>query len=337
MNILKKVLLVLVILVGLILVIGLLLPSEVSLERSTTINASPSSVYEEISSLKKSNNWSPWFQIDPEGTSYIFSGTDAGVGNKMEWTSEHPDVGTGSQEIMEVVQDKKVRTKLYFGGFDEPSYADFILEEGEGGTMVTWTFEGDMGSNPANKIFGLMMDTFLGPSYEEGLANLKSRVESKPIFSIEISETMTEPINYLAIRETFDVTKPETIGPRMGEIYGQVFGYINTNGVMGAGQPMSVYVTNSDTVWEADIAIPVADTGEVSDDNIVAGQTAGGKAVLGVHMGDYYKLDDTHKQLQAYIQFNKLEANGQEYEVYVSDPTLADTAQWRTDVYYPIK
>ncbi|SMD32853.1 effector-binding domain-containing protein [Reichenbachiella faecimaris] len=338
MNILKKILLVLAILVGLIVVIGLVSPSNVTLERSTVINATPSSVYEEVANLKKTNKWSPWDAIDPEGTSYVFTGPDMGVGAKKEWTSTNDEVGSGSQEVVEAIPDQKVRTELYFGGFDEPAYADFVLAETEEGTKVTWTFEGDMGSNPLYKLMGLMMESMLGPTYEEGLANLKSRVESKPTFSIEISEIDAEPINYLAIRETFDVTNPESIGPRMGEIYGQLLGYINENGVMAAGQPMSIYVDYSDTGWEADIAIPVADTGEVSDENIAAGQTAGGKVLMGVHMGDYNLLDETHKQLQAYMQFNELEANGNGYEVYVTDPTIqTDTAQWRTEVFYPIK
>lgn len=337
MKIIKKVLLVLVVLVALIAIIGLLLPSEVNLERSTQINASPASIYEEIVSLEKSNKWSPWFQIDPEGTTYNFSGPSSGVGNKMEWASEHEDVGTGSQEIMEAIENEKVRTKLYFGGFDEPSYANFLFEETEDGTTITWTFEGNMGSNPINKIFGAFMEQLLGPSYEEGLANLKSRVESKPIFTADISIATAEPINYLAIRETFDVTNQASIGPRMGELYGQIIGYINQNGVMGMGQPMSVYVSYNDTGWEADIAIPVAETGEVADEVIKAGQTLGGKVVKGVHMGDYDKLDGTHKQMQAYMQFNELEPNGQGYEIYVSDPTETDTAQWRTEIFYPIK
>ncbi|MDW3209461.1 MAG: SRPBCC family protein [Reichenbachiella sp.] len=337
MKILKTALLVVVVLLALLAIIGLLIPSEVTLERQTTVNASPQSVYEEISSMKRFNKWSPWFRIDPEGTTYNFSGPDSGVGNKMEWASDHEEVGTGSQEIVEAVEGQKIRSEMYFGGFDDPAYANLTLEETDGGTKVTWTFEGNMGSNPMFKLMGLMMESMLGPTYEEGLANLKERVESKPLFSVEINEINVEPINYLAIRETFDVTKPETIGPRMGELYGQILGYINANGVMGAGQPMSVYVDYSDTGWTADIAIPVADTGEVNDENIVAGQTVSGKVVQGIHMGDYHKLDDTHKQLQAYMQFNELEANGNGYEVYVTDPTQADTSQWRTEVFYPIK
>ncbi|MEO9967315.1 MAG: SRPBCC family protein [Reichenbachiella sp.] len=337
MKILLKVLLVIAILIGIVALIGVLSPSKVGIERSITINASPASIYEEVISLRKSNKWSPWFQIDPEGTTYVHSGPEEGVGCKMEWASDHEDVGTGSQEIVEAVENEKIRTKLYFGGFDEPSFANFLFNETEEGTEVTWTFEGDMGSNPINKLFGLFMDGLLGPSYEEGLANLKARVESKPLFTVDMTITTVEPINYLAIREVFDVTNPESIGPRMGEIYGQLLGYIDKNGVKGMGMPMSVYVNNSETEWEAEVAMPVAETGEVSDENIIAGQTVGGRVLKGIHMGDYFKLDDTHKQMQAYIQFNELESNGQEYEIYVSDPTEADTALWRTDVYYPIK
>lgn len=338
MKILKKVLLVLVILIALIAVIGLMLPREARVERSTTINASPASIYEEINNLERANNWSPWFQIDPEGTVYTFSGPPSGVGNKMEWDSDNPEVKQGSQEIIEAIPNQKTRSVMYFSdGGDEPAYAEITLQEEANGTLVTWTFEADMGGSPISRIFGMMMDTFIGPHYESGLANLKTRVESKPVFSIEIIEMDTEPINYLAIRETFDVTKPEDIGPRMGEIYGQLVGFINESGVMGMGQPMSVYVNYSDSGYEADIAIPVADASDVTHETILVGQTTGGKVVRGVHMGDYHKLDDTHKQLQAYIQFNDLEANGDGYEVYVTDPTLADTALWRTDVYYPVK
>lgn len=337
MNILKKVLLVVIILGVIFVVVGLVSPSEVQVERSTTINASAASIYQEIANLKKTNKWSPWDQMDPEGTTYTWSGPDEGVGAKKEWASENENVGTGSQEVIEAIPGQKVRTELYFGGFDDPAYADFILTEKDGATDVRWTFEGNMGSSLMYKIMGLFMDSMLGPTYEEGLANLKARVESKPKFTVEINETTVDPINYLAIRENFDVTKPETIGPRMGEIYGQVMGYIQQNGVKGTGMPMSVYKGYDSTSWDADIAIPVADAGEVNHESIIVGQTTGGKVVMGVHMGDYHLLDNTHKQLQAYIQFNELELNGEGYEIYVSDPTETDTAQWRTDVYYPVK
>ena len=46
------------------------------------------------------------------------------------------------------------------------------------GTRVTWTLEGDMGSSPTGRWFGLFMDALTGPSFERGLLRLKERVES---------------------------------------------------------------------------------------------------------------------------------------------------------------
>ncbi|MEQ6120601.1 SRPBCC family protein [Reichenbachiella sp. MALMAid0571] len=179
MKIIKIIGIAIVAIIGVVLIVGMLSPREVELERSITIDANAESVFEEIKGIKALNSWSPWQKIDPQGTKYTFEGPETGVGSKMSWESEHPDVGTGSQEIIESVENKKVRTELYFGGFDTPNYADITIEPDGYKSKVTWTFEGDMGSNPVWKLMGLMMDSMLGPSYEEGLQNLKAQVESK--------------------------------------------------------------------------------------------------------------------------------------------------------------
>jgi hypothetical protein len=51
------------------------------------------------------------------------------------------------------------------------------LEPAGAGTRVTWTNEGDMGTNPVNRYFGLFMDRLVGPDFEGGLKNLKTIVE----------------------------------------------------------------------------------------------------------------------------------------------------------------
>jgi hypothetical protein len=45
--------------------------------------------------------------------------------------------------------------------------------------MVTWDFESDNGLNPMSRIFGKMMDKFLGPDYQNGLNKLKTVCEAK--------------------------------------------------------------------------------------------------------------------------------------------------------------
>jgi hypothetical protein len=52
-----------------------------------------------------------------------------------------------------------------------------LLAPDGSGTRVTWTNEGDMGSSPINRYFGLMMDSMVGPDFDAGLRNLKALAE----------------------------------------------------------------------------------------------------------------------------------------------------------------
>ena len=66
---------------------------------------------------------------------------------------------------------------LEFEGFDDLSYASLDLEETSDGTKVTWGFDSQFGG--FFKYFGLFMDGMLGPTYEEGLTNLKQVAEKR--------------------------------------------------------------------------------------------------------------------------------------------------------------
>jgi carbon monoxide dehydrogenase subunit G len=154
------------------------------MERSIVINAQPAAVYEELTSFKNFNTWSPWATIDPTAK-YTFEGPESGVGAKMSWVSDDKNLGEGSQWIIETEQNRRVKTGMKFGGVEGSFTAEFILEPTEGGTKVTWTYDGDVSNTSAmnaamGKFFGAFTDSVLGPQYEQGLTALKRRVESKP-------------------------------------------------------------------------------------------------------------------------------------------------------------
>ena len=54
-------------------------------------------------------------------------------------------------------------------------------------TKVTWSFEGELGSNPISRIIGLFLDDILGQFYDAGLTALRieaierSRLEVEPV------------------------------------------------------------------------------------------------------------------------------------------------------------
>ncbi|MGL1886566.1 MAG: SRPBCC family protein [Reichenbachiella sp.] len=159
--------------------IGWILPRDTSLEREIQIEAPAEKIYAIVNDMRQTTAWSPWYRIDPDNTTYSFEG-DIGIGASMEWDSPHPKVKSGSQKIIGNEINKMVKTELYFADMDGPSYASFFIEEKDGVSNVKWNYEADLGSNPYFHYFGLMMDSMLGPSYEEGLVNLKNMVENLP-------------------------------------------------------------------------------------------------------------------------------------------------------------
>ncbi|MEM8816328.1 MAG: SRPBCC family protein [Pseudomonadota bacterium] len=173
-----KILLGIVVTLAVLFVVGgMLLPSERHVERSVVVNAAPAEVFPLVNDFREFNKWSPWATYDPEGTRYEFSGPDAGVGSTMSWSSEHPNVGSGTQEIVDSQPNRMVRSKLTFEGFDTPSYADFTLEPADGGTRLTWSFDAELDSM-LGRYMGLMMEKWVGEDYERGLARLKELAES---------------------------------------------------------------------------------------------------------------------------------------------------------------
>lgn len=196
MKIVKTIFLTIIALVVVLGVVGLLLPGQTYVERSTVINAPASVVFPLVNNFQEFNKWSPWAKRDPEAQ-YTFAGPESGVGAKFTWSSDNPQVGVGSQEIIESELNKKVRTFLDFGDMGT-AYAQFTLEAVEEGVALTWGFDVEHGWQPVKRYFGLMMDKWVGKDYEEGLADLKRLAESLPAQAAVAMEVgvLSEEISY---------------------------------------------------------------------------------------------------------------------------------------------
>lgn len=170
----------LVAIILIVVALGFVLPDRAELEREIVINASQEEVFALVSDFGEWDKWSPWASIDPDAE-YNFSG--AGIGQKMEWKSDHPEVGNGSQEITSMEAPNALVTHLDFGEMGQAD-ATFTLSPAEaGGTKVVWSFESNMRNGvpvhmqPMSTYMGFFMEGFLGPAYEEGLTNLKRVAE----------------------------------------------------------------------------------------------------------------------------------------------------------------
>ena len=164
-----------------IIALGFILPDKATLEREIVVNAPQEEVYALVSNFEAWDAWSPWARIDPDAEMTI---TGEGVGQKMSWRSDDPNVGVGSQVVTAMDPPSSLTTHLEFEGMGEADAAFAFSPAPGGATKVVWSFESNMREGmalhmkPVATYMGFFMDGMLGPQYEEGLANLKRVAEA---------------------------------------------------------------------------------------------------------------------------------------------------------------
>ncbi len=159
--------------VALILILLIVLPSNVHVERSITINAPAEKAFEQVNELKNWNNWSPWNKIDPDMT-IEYSAPSKGQGASYTWRSDHKSVGNGTLTLSEVEENKKIVNALSFEKWGDNSSTMFF--DGENGSVkVKWVMDNEF--KGFMKFFAPMMKKTLTKQFDEGLANIKAIAE----------------------------------------------------------------------------------------------------------------------------------------------------------------
>lgn len=177
MKIVKWLIILVAALFGLFLIITFFLPKDYSVSRSVQITAPAPVVYSQVADLEAWQEWNPWTQVDPE-IAITYGEGSAGAGASYSWESDI--AGDGEMRILAAVPNAFVRYELIFEGYEDlPSYSEIEIQpmEGPEGVQVTWTFEGNVGSNFFARWMSVMVDRFVGASYEDGLEALKERAE----------------------------------------------------------------------------------------------------------------------------------------------------------------
>lgn len=318
-------------------VIGLLLPSQATVERSITIDASRATVFALLNDFHQVNKWSPWIEDDPNARIEI-SGPKRGVGATVTWDGHV--IGQGSQTIIESTPYERVVGALDFGDQGEATTV-FELRDADDGTEVVWAFNMEFGFNLIGRYIGLLLGGAIGDDYEKGLANLKSMAEGLPradFSDVEIEHIVIEAID-IAYLPTASIPEATAISDAMGKAYFNILGFIDANDLQDAGAPISISRAFSGSEIRFDAAIPVrgiTDTTPRTSGSVRLGTTYEGPVIRVKHIGSYGELGRTHNKIAAYLAALGIERNGDAWESYVSDPTQTDENELLTYVYYPI-
>lgn len=176
-------------------------PDETTVERSLLMKASPEQIYPLIYHLPNWEKWSTWKLSDPTMVNE-YSDPATGVGAYYTWTSENS--GSGRLEIKEAVLNESMKTALNFDGQGQ-GRGYWKLEATDSGTMVTWGFVSDADGSLVGKFFNLMMDSMLGSSLDDGLANIAKLAETAPAPEPEapaMPDSTMQPVDSADVADT---------------------------------------------------------------------------------------------------------------------------------------
>ena len=140
-------------------------------ERSATLSASPSDLFEQVNDHRKFAAWNPFMKLDPN-VKNTYSGPHSGVGSVCSWDG-NKDIGAGSATITESRANELVRLRMdWKRPMEGVATVDFTFKPVGDKTVVTWAMYGK--NNFMGKLVSLFMDCdkMCGPQFEKGLADL---------------------------------------------------------------------------------------------------------------------------------------------------------------------
>lgn len=156
----------------LISLLPLALPRHVHVERQAVLDASPSKLTALIASTEGYQTFNPFKDDDPN-LAITPIGPAAGVGSGFRFEGTG---GTGTQTVAKI-DDTQVVMSIDMGAMGKPTQT-FAFQAQGNSTQVTWSMDADLGYNPIARVFGLFMDSQVGPVFERGLANLSTATQS---------------------------------------------------------------------------------------------------------------------------------------------------------------
>lgn len=152
-----------------LVLIAYVLPARQSVQRHRDMTASAAKIWPLLADPKAWTRWAAWNRRDPE-MKITYTAAEAGAGAAWSWESKSQ--GKGSMHFDSAEPERLLTYTLTFPDMGSAAKGRIALTPIATGTRVTWSFETELGNNPAVRWFGLMIPGMVGKDFDEGLANL---------------------------------------------------------------------------------------------------------------------------------------------------------------------
>lgn len=176
MRLIKMFLFVLVGLFAVLTIIGLFIPSSVKISRGIVIDADSAKLQQVVGNVQTWGHWFPWIKAD-SGALVQVSPEPNQPGSFFKWKS------------LNYKSDGIITIKTIQPNLVTVLYQMKDMNDSEGGfrlrplsaqqTEVQWFMEYKLKWYPWERFYGIFLDKIIGPSFEQGLQNLKELTEKE--------------------------------------------------------------------------------------------------------------------------------------------------------------
>jgi effector-binding domain-containing protein len=122
------------------------------------------------------------------------------------------------------------------------------------------------------------------------------------------------------------------------DAFKKVDAYLDKAGLKAAGPAMTIYTSTSDTGFDFEAAVPLAEPPkDPPGGDIAVGKSPEGRALKFVHRGSYEELSQTYEAITNYLDEKGLDAKDLLIEEYVTDPVTSPADRLVVNVFVPLK
>ncbi|WP_447730735.1 polyketide cyclase [Pseudoxanthomonas suwonensis] len=185
---------------GLALLVGVVLPDHRHISESVETNRKMTIVYDTVNNLRRFRDWNTLVLRDPK-IELRTSGAVAGVGARLDYTSQDDRIGSGSWEIVESIPNEKVVIKVDDQARGHDKTVQFLLQptgKNNRNVKITQTYDVEYGWDLVGRYAGLYVSRHVGDDMKMGLARMSNMLASVPNFDYRADNV---PLRDLSIVE----------------------------------------------------------------------------------------------------------------------------------------
>lgn len=157
---------------------GWLLPAHRRVECHILTRGRAEDLFKLAGSLRRWPEWTAWTTSRFPDLTMRFDGPDAGIGATM--TAAGKSSGDGTVKIIAADAASGIGYTLDFNHGAQMFDGAIRCTNTPDGLRVTWTLDAELGANPFKRWAGLAMGPLMRGDMEQGLINLKRKLESNP-------------------------------------------------------------------------------------------------------------------------------------------------------------